>query len=116
MRRTHPRHLVALVLVLCLLLSCIPVAAAVSETHDIQLQEVPAAAEALQAETAELPELDTPAPDENLRVIIMFQEEPVIEKGYSTSGLSRNASAMAYRATLEKKQAQAMAAVCRSHC
>ncbi len=80
MRRTHPRHLVALVLVLCLLLSCIPVAAAVSETHDIQLQEVPAAAEALQAETAELPELDTPAPDENLRVIIMFQEEPVIEK------------------------------------
>ena len=114
MRRTHPRHLVALVLVLCLLLSCIPVAAAVSETHDIQLQEVPAAAEALQAETAELPELDTPAPDENLRVIIMFQEEPVIEKGYSTSGLSRNASAMAYRATLEKKQAQAMAAVNRA--
>lgn len=84
------RQLVAWLLVLCLLLSSIPVIAAANQTEELQLQEVPAEAGDLAVAPATDLALDTPAADEELRVIILFQEPSVVERGYSTRGLRSN--------------------------
>lgn len=105
------RQLVAWLLVLCLLLSSIPVIAAANQTEELQLQEVPAEAGDLAVAPATDLALDTPAADEELRVIILFQEPSVVERGYSTRGLRSNRQALAYSDKLIQDQKTAMAEV-----
>lgn len=105
-------RLVACALVVCLLLSCIPLAATAKQS--LTLQEVPTADQELALNHAETEQSDAPAADENLRVIIIFQEQPVVLQGYSTRGLAGNAEAMARRDQLKTSQIKAMAAVNRA--
>ncbi|MCI6729022.1 MAG: S8 family serine peptidase [Clostridiales bacterium] len=109
-RNPRMRHLVAWILAVCLLLTCVPAVLAASQTQELGLQEVPVTAEGLTDAPAPQ-EPDTPGEEESLRVIIIFQDAALVERGYSTMGLASNQGAMAYRATLEKRQDAAMAKV-----
>ena len=112
MKRTSKlRHLVVYLLVFSLLLGAVPMALAANQSQEIGLQEVPVTAADLQDQTVEVQESDAPAPDESLRVIIVFKDKALVDKGFSTTALSQNSAAMAYRTTLETKQDAQMAVV-----
>lgn len=98
------RRLVAYILVCCLVLAMIPVALATNNQQDVSLREVPVTAEGLKDQTEAALEPEPPAADEMLRVIIVFNEKNLVEKGHSTLALSQNAAAMAYRNTLKSRQ------------
>lgn len=115
MRRTPKnQRLAAWILAFCLLLTGVPAVLAAGQTQELQLQEVPVTAEDLAAEPVIVQESDAPQEDEELRVIIIFQDASLLEKGYSTAGLATNSAAMAYRTSLEMRQDAAMAAVNRA--
>lgn len=114
MRKQKLRQIAAMLLAVCLLIGCIPAATAAGTQEKLQLQQVSAdISPLLEGNEAELT-TDTPAADEVLRVIILFRDAPLTEKGFSTSGLSGNAAAMAYRDKLEKSQTAQLAAVSRT--
>lgn len=108
MRKQENRFLVSAFLVLCLLISCLPVAQAAPASQNLALQEIPATSAGLAMNQVEEPELDTPQENERLRVIILFQEKPLVEAGFSTMGIGQNRQATAYRAKLIDQQDLAM--------
>ena len=57
----------------------------------------------LLAPTAEV-DTNTPAPDEDVRVFIVFDKDSVTDSGYSTEDISDNAKAMKLRDKIEKDQ------------
>lgn len=107
------RRLTALLLVLALLAGAIPVVLASNQTRDAELQQVPVTAEGLQTGLPLEEATDLPEDDELLRVIIIFDQASLVEKGYSTTGLGSNSAAVQYRGKLVAEQELSIAAVSR---
>ena len=110
-RKQKVLRLVSVLLALCLLLSIPLVAGAASESYDLQLNSTAANASGLANAGSQTKVLDTPEADELLRVIIIFKDRALVEKGYSTAGLAENDDALAYSSKLIGKQETAMQAV-----
>lgn len=103
-------RLLSVLLALCIVLS-IPLAAmAMDEATTLGLTKTDANASGLLSENTE-PQLDTPDPDESVRIIIIFKDKAVVEKGFSTLGIASNDEALAYSDKLIGKQETAMASI-----
>lgn len=87
MRKQMLRRFLALALMLCLVLGCLPGASAADTSVNLELEQTPAT---VSPETGSAADglLNEPADDEVLRVIIRFRSAPLTEKGYSTMGVS----------------------------
>ena len=108
---SNMRRLMALILVLALLVSVIPVVLASNQTQDLALQEVSVTANGLRTDTEAVEEAEVPDDDELFRVIIIFDQASLVEKGYSTTDLGSNTTAMNYRGKLIAEQESVVAKV-----
>ncbi|MGM9641003.1 MAG: S8 family serine peptidase [Faecousia sp.] len=92
----------SLLLVACLILGLMPAAYAADKTvtfEEIPASEVPASL-MLEGNQAAIEETEKPDPDEIVRVSIVLEKAPVLDKGYSTMGLAANGAAQTYRESL----------------
>ena len=110
MKNTQWLHkLCTIVLVLCMLVQFVPVAARAEQPDDVTFTKVEnneVTASLLEEEEHPEELLTSDYSDsEVVRVSILLESPSTIDKGYSTRNISRNAGAMAYRSQMLNEQA-----------
>lgn len=94
----------ALLLSLCMLLMLLPVSGLAAEVPvtftKVDNSVLPDEVTLGDSNLSEAMDTEVPADDEVVRAIILLEEKSVLDAGYSSAGLAKNASAMAYKEQL----------------
>lgn len=115
LRRASMSRVLAVLLALCLVLQCGILTGSANATSqnaksgNVALQKLPGDAVSVNAfsgEDAKMPAENPYADTDVVRVCIVLEQPSTISMGYATENIASNASAMAYRASLEQKQEQ----------
>ena len=120
MKQTHfKKHLLALLLAVCLILQCVASIGAVADTEvieevtvkEISSDQISARLENSTA-SAEEPQVEAPYADTDMvRVSIVLKQPSAIDKGFALDGIGTNRQVRTYRASLEAAQAQVSARI-----
>lgn len=108
MLKGKAKRSLAFVLAACMLLALLPSFGAGASAANVSYTEVDPSV--IDAGTAVLPEAeqdaeqDVPAADEEVHVIILFEQKSLAKKGFSTKDLLENEKAASYSSSLKKQQ------------
>ena len=108
MLKGKAKRSLAFVLAACMLLALLPSFGAGASAASVSYTEVDPSV--IDADAAVLPEAeqdaeqDVPAADEEVHVIILFEQKSLAKKGFSTKDLLENEKAASYSSSLKKQQ------------
>lgn len=108
MLKGKAKRSLAFVLAACMLLALLPSFGAGASAANVSYTEVDPSV--IDTGTAVLPEAeqdaeqDVPAADEEVHVIILFEQKSLAKKGFSTKDLLENEKAASYSSSLKKQQ------------
>ena len=104
MLKGKAKRSLAFVLAACMLLALLPSFGAGASAANVSYPSVIDTGAAVLPEAEQDAEQDVPAADEEVHVIILFEQKSLAKKGFSTKDLLENEKAASYSSSLKKQQ------------